>query len=101
MKLSFRQSGGFAGLNLGCELDTETLPRVEADELVRLVRRAELEKAGVHTSAKGRDLVSYEITLEEQGKKTRALFDDMTVAENARALLDYLSRRVTAMPLDK
>jgi hypothetical protein len=65
------------------------------------VRQAELEKAGVNTSPKGRDLVNYEIIVEEQGKKTRAVFDDMTVPKNARALLDFLSRRATAMPLEK
>lgn len=101
MKLKFLKSGGFGGLNIGCELDTEKLPRAEADELFELVKRAGLEKAGTNRSARGRDLMNYEIILEHEGKKTRAFFDDMMVPENLQDLLEFLSRRSKAMALDK
>lgn len=101
MKISFRQSGGFAGLILGCELDSEKLPRSEAQELARLVQQAALDRVGAKTSSKGRDLVNYEIVVEHDGRTTKASFDDMTIPANVQALMDYLSRRASAMALDK
>ncbi len=37
MKVCFLQSGGFAGLRMGVELDSETLPPAEAQALRQLV----------------------------------------------------------------
>lgn len=101
MKLKFLKSGGFGGLIFGCDFDTENLSRAEADELVELVKGAALEKAVSNRSAKGRDLMNYEIIVENEGKQIRAVFDDMTVPENVQELLQFLSRKSKAMPLDK
>jgi hypothetical protein len=100
MKIRYRQTGGFAGLSLGAELDTETLPVGEARELERLVKRAALHHIGDRKSRGGRDLTSYEMTVEDQGRTTKASFDDMTIPSNAQALLDFVRSRATARPLD-
>jgi hypothetical protein len=101
MRLSFRQSGGFAGLILGCDLDTEKLPPAEAAELLRLVEQAALDKIGAKTSAKGRDLMNYEIVVVDKGRTKKATFDDMTIPPNVQPLVDFLSRRASAVTLDK
>jgi hypothetical protein len=101
MKVSYRQSGGFAGLILGCDLDTEKLPPAEAAELLRLVEQAALDKIGAKTSAKGRDLMNYEIVVVDKGHATKATFDDMTIPANVQALVDFLSRRASAVTLDR
>jgi len=101
MKLKFLKTGGFAGINFGCDLDTEKLSRPEADELLGLVKQAALVKTGSKQSSDARDLMNYEIVVEDEGKKTRVVFDDMTVPARVQALLDFLSRRSKAIPLDK
>jgi hypothetical protein len=100
MKVRYRQTGGFAGVVLGCELDTEKLPPREAEELERLVKQAELEKAGVKKSSRGRDLTNYEINVDHNRRTTKASFDDMTAPAHVQALLDFLKSRATARPLD-
>lgn len=100
MKVRYRQSGGFAGLSLGADLDSEKLPPGEAKELARLVNRAALDKIGVKKSIRGRDLTSYEIIVEDNGQTTKASFDDMTIPANVQPLLDFLNRRASARPLD-
>jgi hypothetical protein len=96
MKVSFRQSGGFAGLMLGCDLDTESLAAAEAEELLRLVRQAALEN-GTKTSSRGADLTRYEIVLTDNGRTIKVVFDDTTILDNARPLVEFLSRRSRAV----
>jgi hypothetical protein len=100
MKVRYRQSGGFAGLILGADLDSEKLPRGEAEELARLVKQAALDKIGVKQSPRGRDLTNYEIIVEDNGHTTKASFDDMTIPADVQPLLDFLNRRASARPLD-
>jgi hypothetical protein len=100
MKIRFRQTGGFGGLVLGCDLDTSTLPPAEAQELTRLVRQANLEKIQTRRSEKARDLQNYEIAVEGDDITTKATCDDMSVDANVEPLLDFLRERARAMPLD-
>jgi len=101
MKVRFRQSGGFAGLVLGCDLDTSTLPPAEAQELTRLVKQANLEKIQTRRSEKARDLQNYEIAVESNEMTAKATFDDMSVDANVEPLLDFLRQRARAIPLDR
>lgn len=100
MKVRYRQSGGYAGLVMGCELDTDKLPASEAPELARLVRQAALDKVGVKKSSRGRDLTNHEIIVENNGRTTKASFDDMTIPADVQPLLDFLKSRATARQLD-
>ena len=99
MKLRFRQTGGFGGLVLGCDLNTSTLPPTEAQELTRLIKEATLEKIQTRRSEKGRDLQNYEIAVENE-ITAKASFDDMSMPANVRPLLDFLRQRARAVPLD-
>jgi len=101
MKVRFRQTGGFAGLVLGCDLDTSTLPPAEAQELTRLVKQANLEKIQTRRSEKARDLQNYEIAVESNEMTAKASFDDMSVDANVEPLLDFLRQRARAIPLDR
>jgi hypothetical protein len=100
MKIRYRQSGGFGGLVLGSDLDSGTLSQGEAEELERLVKQAALDKAGVKKSTRGRDLMNYEITVEDKGRTTKAAFDDMTVPAHVQPLFDFLNRRASAKSID-
>jgi hypothetical protein len=101
MKVRFRQTGGFAGLVLGCDLDTSTLPRPEAQELTRLIKQANLEKAQPKRSDKARDLQNYEIAVESDDVTAKATLDDMNVDSAMQPLLDFLRDRARPMPLDR
>ncbi len=101
MKVRFRQTGGFAGLVLGCDLDTSTLPPAEAQELTRLVKQANLEKIQTRRSEKARDLQNYEVAVESNEMTAKATFDDMSVDANVEPLLDFLRQRARAIPLDR
>jgi hypothetical protein len=100
MKLRYRQTGGYAGLVLGCDLDTDKLTAGEANELAGLLREAALNKIGVQKSATGRDLANYEIRVKEEGRVTKVTFDDMTIPGNVQPLLNFLRGRAQAQPLD-
>jgi hypothetical protein len=100
MKVRFRQTGGFGGLVLGCDLDTSTLPPAEAQELTRLIKQANLEKIHAKPSQKARDLQNYEIAVESDEITAKASFDDMNVDSNLEPLLEFLRRRARAIPLD-
>jgi hypothetical protein len=100
MKVRYRQTGGFAGLSLGADLDTDKMPTSEAEELVRLVKQAALDKVGDKKSSGGRDLTNYEIIVDDSGRTIKGSFDDMTIPSNVQPLLDFLNRRASARPLD-
>jgi len=100
MKVRFRQTGGFGGLVLGCDLDTSSLPPSEAQELARLIEQARLEKIDARPSEKARDLQNYEIAMESDEVTAKASFDDMSVDANVEPLLEFLRQRARAVPLD-
>lgn len=100
MKVRFRQTGGFGGLVLGCDFDTTTMARDEADELLRLVEQANVQAVGERKHPRGRDLLTYEIALEESGKRLKVSFDSMTTPPQIEPLLQFLSQRARAVPLE-
>ena len=86
---------------MGCDLDTNTLPRAEAQELTRLIKQAKLEKAQPKRSDKARDLQNYEIAVESDDVTAKATLDDMSVDSGVEPLLDFLRDRARPMPLDR
>ncbi|WHZ28179.1 MAG: hypothetical protein OJF51_002977 [Nitrospira sp.] len=100
MKVRFRQTGGFGGLVLGCDLDTDVMPRDEAEQLLLLIRQANIQEAGERRHPHGRDLLVYEIVLEERGRRTRSSFDSMSASPQAESLVQFLAQRARAVPLE-
>jgi hypothetical protein len=99
MKIIFRQSGGYAGLRLGYEVDTSSLPAEEAAKLESLVRQSGILQAGstTNTTPTARDLLQYQITLESQGTNIQISFDDLSIPPGIEPLLDYLQERARSM----
>lgn len=93
MKVTFRQSGGYAGLIVGCELDTDSLPADEAATLQSLVEESGILQAKGGYAPQGRDLLQYEITIETSEGVHRVLLDDTTIPESAVPLIEYLQSR--------
>lgn len=97
MQISFIQSGGVAGLSRGCNLDTSTLPRAEAETLAELVRGLEAdppaEAPGPRPGGARPDAASYLIRVEESGRAREYKVSDGRMNEPAAALVRWLSSR--------
>jgi hypothetical protein len=95
----FRQTGGFAGLSRGCELDTAELPRADAAELERLLAATDLA-AVAPARARGADRQQYEVVVERRGAPpVEARFDDGALTDELAALVTFLRKRAKPVPL--
>jgi hypothetical protein len=92
MIVQFMQSGGFAGLLKGCDVDTTDLPPEQANELRELVEASKISASGEFVSDSSRDLHQYEITIEDETSKISAIFDDQTLPPSAKPLVGYLKK---------
>ncbi len=95
MRLTFRQSGGFAGLTRGVEVDASELSEGLARAIEQLVRSG--AKASQATP-EARDLTTYALTIEDAGRTHQLAFDDMSIPAEAGPLLAYLQRRAKPVP---
>ncbi len=99
MKLVFQQTGGFAGLVRGVELDTETLPPEEAAKLRSLVQQSDLRSHRAGNESDWRDLLEYEIRVETGQGVHDVAFDDSNIPAGAAPLLDFLKGYSEPRPL--
>jgi hypothetical protein len=98
MKVSFRQSGGFAGLSKGCDLDTQQMPAEEAAHLESLVEQSRLPDSINEHASQARDIIYYLITINASGHIRRVSVDDRTLPESARPLLRFLQQCAKPRP---
>ncbi|GAB1542070.1 hypothetical protein NUACC21_47440 [Scytonema sp. NUACC21] len=99
MKVKFSQSGGYANLRRGCELDTDLLPSDEAAKLQSLVEQSDILQTQSSHTPHARDLFNYNITVETNEGAPTVSFDDLSVPENAQPLLNYLQSCAKPLPL--
>jgi hypothetical protein len=100
MKVKFVQSGGFAGIVKGCELNTRALAPQAAGELEHLTRGSGLSASGTFLSKTGRDLQQYEIIIEDDNRKAEVVLDDATIPQSAKPLLGFWKKHARPKPLD-
>lgn len=98
MRVTFRQTGGFAGLVLGAEVDASDLSAEEASALDWLLRHVD---EGARPPAPGprRDVETYEIRVHGEPAARAFAFDGTTVPEPVSPLLDRLRRDAAPRPL--
>jgi hypothetical protein len=100
MRISFKRSGGFAGLpgqNQSLEIDSEQLPQPKAKELERLVEETRpFDHPSEHASdSKTRDGFQYDLTL-DAGDRTHSIkVADGAVPDKLQPLIEWLSQEVT------
>ena len=99
MKVTFKQTGGFAGLSFGADLDTDTLPHAEGRRLVQLIESSGIRTLAARGAGGARDLAAYELVVEGDGGTVRTTFDDMSVPPELEPLLDFLRQRARRRPL--
>lgn len=100
MKITYRESGGFAGLVKGTEIDTDSLDPTEAQGVALLVEQSGIEGDKKTVSSESRDLLQYDISIEGDTGRERLVLDSANVTEQVKPLLKYLKQRAQPRPLD-
>ena len=93
MKIKFRQSGGYAGLTKGCEINTELLSSEEAKELKSLVDQSGILEAKSKKSPNVADAYNYHLVIETIKKTYQVSFDEQNLYEEVIPLIDFLEDR--------
>jgi hypothetical protein len=92
MRIHFKRAGGFAGIQLKGDVDTDTLPPEEAKSWEALVEKAQLGQIRQLSGAGGRirDSFEYWVTVENGGKQSSVRMTDETLPPSATPLIDRL-----------
>lgn len=98
MRLTFRQSGGYAGLSRCCELDSEELSAEERDALASLLDQAEHREAAAPPS-RARDALAYEIRVEGEGISRTFFLDQANTPDTVEPLIVRCMREAGPRPL--
>lgn len=93
MRITFTQSGGFAGLLRHCSLDATSLGPDERREVESLVRESGLTESWERFNAAARDLKQYEIGIDRDTGSVRICCDDHCLPIAARPLVAFLAAR--------
>ena len=100
-RIRFRQTGGFAGLVRGCDLDVESLAPKQRAEVDRLIAASGLANTpAAKPKSKGRDLMQYEITIESASGTIRADLTDLDLDDKTEPLVTFLQKRAGPVALD-
>ena len=98
MRITFMQSGGFAGGIRGCRIDVAGLGDVERKELEGLVDACGIVESFERFSATGRDVRQYDLAIERDAAMLRISCDEHCLPAAARQLVTFLSARATPQP---
>jgi len=94
MHIDFEISGGYANINLIYRGDTEKLPPEVASKLLRLIESSgvfELQQNEIAPSSGGPpDTFFYKLTLYKGDQRKSLSFNDATVPEQLKPLLEFL-----------
>ncbi|HZS03020.1 MAG TPA: protealysin inhibitor emfourin [Chloroflexota bacterium] len=90
MKVTFRESGGFAPIFRGCELDTDDLPAEEAAQLQGLVAASGILAMRDARVEAARDVRLYTFGVQTDRGAHEVTFDQLSVPDTVRPLLDLL-----------
>jgi hypothetical protein len=88
-KIRFRQSGGFAGLVRGCDVEFDELDVADRAALERHARSSPTPPA----PSEARDQIVYEIEMETDAGARRLEFDEASVPKDLAPLVKALAGR--------
>ena len=93
MRIRFERTGGFAGLQLSGEVDSEKLSAAQAKEFKRLVEGARPfdQPRTPSPSRPVPDQFQYELTIEDGGRTQTIQTSDAEASDELRALIDWLT----------
>lgn len=92
MKISYRRTGGFAGMVISFDLDSDTLPSDEADELANLLTTADFFElpTKITPDSSVADQFQYTITVETEEQQHTIDVGDAAIPESLWPLLNKL-----------
>jgi hypothetical protein len=92
MKISYRRTGGFAGMTLSYDIDVDTLSSEEAKEIDVLVASANFFKLPLHIQAEtpGLDQFQYTLSIETKEVQHTVEFGEVSMPDNLRPLVDKI-----------
>jgi hypothetical protein len=95
VKLTVTRGGGLAGLSSQAELSADALPPAEATKLSELVDGAGLlgEAAPREAPPAHPDEMSYEVSVEHEGRARTLRFTEQTLPESVRSLIAWIDSR--------
>jgi Emfourin len=92
-KIRFRQSGGFAGLVRGCDVEFNVLDVADRAALERHARSGPTPVA----PSEARDQIVYEIDIETDAGVRRLEFDETSIPKDLAPLVQALAQRSKPM----
>jgi hypothetical protein len=95
VKLTVVRGGGLAGLSRQAELSSDALPPAEATKLSELVDGAGLlaEAAPREAQPAHPDEMSYEVSVEHEGRAQTLRFTEQTLPGSVRSLIAWIDSR--------
>lgn len=93
-KIRFRQSGGFAGLVRGCDVELDVLDVADRAALERHAKSGSTTRA----PSEARDQIVYEIDLETDAGVRRLEFDEASIPNDLAPAVKALAARSKPMP---
>jgi hypothetical protein len=95
VKLTVVRGGGLAGLSSQAELSSDALPPAEATRLSELVEGAGLlgEAAPREAPPAHPDELSYEVSVEHEGRARTLRFTEQTLPDSVRSLIAWIDAR--------
>jgi Emfourin len=94
MKVTFKQSGGFAGLVKSGIFDTDAMPEEQGQELKTLVERSATSGPGRPApGSRGADHEQYSIVIETADGSRSIQVDQGSVPEELKPLLRFLRKQ--------
>lgn len=94
MRIRFERTGGFAGLRLSGEVDSEKLSAAQAKEFKRLVEGARLfdqPHTPSPTQQQVPDQFQYDLTIEDGSRTHTIQTTDVGASDELRALIDWMA----------
>lgn len=95
MKITFRQTGGFAGLTKSVQLDTDQLPAEDAQRLQALVEQTQFWQRPEPAQRPQPDQEQYAIGVEAKGRSRQMHLGRASMPPDLKPLVDYLAKQAT------
>ncbi|MBY0546056.1 MAG: hypothetical protein K2W95_02075 [Candidatus Obscuribacterales bacterium] len=93
MKVTFRQSGGFAPIFVGFQVDTDAAPGPESTELEKLVIDSGIMKLSDAKVKGARDVYFYTFDIQMAELKHSVTLDQLSVPPAVQPLVEFLKAR--------
>ena len=96
MKVYLERSGGFAGMVTSTNVDTQTLPPNEAQEIQSLIENSHFFELPLQspqtlkTTRGAADYFTYKITVQDDKREHSVQANDINMQPNIKPLIDFL-----------